>query len=415
MSRLLLEIIESFRIAFAQIRANKLRSALTALGVIIGIVAVSLMGTAIKGIDAGVDRSLSGFGDDLLYVTKWPWSDRQEWWRYRNRKPIKVEYAQKINAWIAEHPGSALKRAIPAAERMSTVVRGEYRVSMIYTLGTTEDYARAIRSDMTQGRFFSDLEAESGRNVCVIGYDIADALFPNESALGRTIRVRGQNLEVVGVAARQGSFLGIWSWDSMVVLPLNTFRRYFSSGDNGQLRVQAVPGRMEEARDELRGLMRRLRQLGPEEKDDFEINEQGAIREQLDPIKNGIALAGLFITGLALFVGAIGIMNITYVSVKERTREIGTRKALGARRRTILLQFLIEAVSICLVGGIFGLALAGGLAALVAAIAPAFPLVFSTGLVAVGLVISVLTGVFSGFAPAWQASKLDPVVALRYE
>ncbi len=415
MSRLLLEIIESFRIAFAQIRANKLRSALTALGVIIGIVAVSLMGTAIKGIDAGVDRSLSGFGDDLLYVTKWPWSDRQEWWRYRNRKPIKVDYAQKINAWIAEHPGSALKRAIPAAERMSTVVRGEYRVSMIYTLGTTEDYARAIRSDMTQGRFFSDLEAESGRNVCVIGYDIADALFPNESALGRTIRVRGQNLEVVGVAARQGSFLGIWSWDSMVVLPLNTFRRYFSSGDNGQLRVQAVPGRMEEARDELRGLMRRLRQLGPEEKDDFEINEQGAIREQLDPIKNGIALAGLFITGLALFVGAIGIMNITYVSVKERTREIGTRKALGARRRTILLQFLIEAVSICLVGGVFGLALAGGLAALVAAVAPAFPLVFSTGLVVVGLVISVLTGVFSGFAPAWQASKLDPVVALRYE
>lgn len=415
MSRLLLEIIESFRIAFAQIRANKLRSALTALGVIIGIVAVSLMGTAIKGIDAGVDRSLSGFGDDLLYVTKWPWSDRQEWWRYRNRKPIKVEYAQKINDWISEHPGSALKRAIPAAERMSTVVRGEYRVSMIYTLGTTEDYARAIRSDMTQGRFFSDLEAEAGRNVCVIGYDIADALFPNESAVGRTIRVRGQNLEVVGVAARQGSFLGIWSWDSMVVLPLNTFRRYFSSGDNGQLRVQAVPGRMEEARDELRGLMRRLRQLGPEEKDDFEINEQGAIRQQLDPIKNGIALAGLFITGLALFVGAIGIMNITYVSVKERTREIGTRKALGARRRTILLQFLIEAVSICLVGGIFGLALAGGLAALVAAVAPAFPLVFSTGLVVVGLVISVLTGVFSGFAPAWQASKLDPVVALRYE
>jgi len=321
MSRLLLEITESFRIAFAQIRANKLRSALTALGVIIGIVAVSLMGTAIKGIDAGVDRSLSGFGDDLLYVTKWPWSDRQEWWRYRNRKPIKVEYAQKINEWIAEHPGGAIKRAIPAAERMSSVVRGEYRVNMIYTLGTTEDYARAIRSDMTAGRFFSDLEAEAGRNVCVIGYDIADALFPNEQAVGRTIRIRGQNLEVVGVAARQGSFLGLWSWDSMVVLPLNTFRRYFSAGDGGQLRVQVEPGRMEAARDELRGLMRRLRQLGPEELDDFEINEQGAIREQLDPIKNGIAVAGFFITGLALFVGAIGIMNITYVSVKERTRE----------------------------------------------------------------------------------------------
>lgn len=416
MSRLLLEISESFRIASAQIRANKLRSALTALGVIIGIVAVSLMGTAIKGIDAGVDRSLSGFGDDLLYVTKWPWSDEREWWRYRNRKPIKIEYGQKINEWIAEHPGSALKRAIPAAERFSSVIRGEYRVNMIYTLGTTEDYARAIRSEMTQGRFFSDLEAEAGRNVCVIGYDIADALFPNEPAVGRTVRIGGQAFEVVGVASRQGSFLGLWSWDSMVVLPLNAFRRYFSSGDDGsQLRVQVDPLRMAEAKDELRGLMRRVRQLGPEANDDFEINEQGAIREQLDPIKNGIALAGFFITGLALFVGAIGIMNITYVSVKERTREIGTRKALGARRRTILLQFLIEAVSICLVGGIAGLALAGGLAALIAAAAPAFPLVFSTGLVVVGLIISVLTGVFSGFAPAWQASKLDPVVALRYE
>jgi putative ABC transport system permease protein len=131
---------------------------------------------------------------------------------------------------------------------------------------------------------------------------------------------------------------------------------------------------MAEAKDELRGLMRRIRQLGPEQRDDFEINEQGAIREQLDPIKNGIALAGLFITGLALFVGAIGIMNITYVSVKERTREIGTRKALGARRRTILLQFLIEAVCICLVGGVAGLALAGALSSIVATVAPSFPL-----------------------------------------
>ena len=172
---------------------------------------------------------------------------------------------------------------------------------------------------------------------------------------------------------------------------------------------------MAQARDELTGLMRRIRQLGPEEKDDFSINEQGTIRAQLDPIKNGIAIAGLFITGLALFVGAIGIMNITYVSVKERTKEIGTRKALGARRRTILLQFLIEAIAICFVGGVAGLAIAGGLSQLVAIVAPTFPLVFSIGLVLLGLVISVLTGVFSGFAPAWQASKLDPVVALRYE
>jgi putative ABC transport system permease protein len=415
MKRLFYEINESIRIAAAQIRANKMRSALTALGVIIGIVAVTLMGTAINGIDAGVDRSFSGFGDDILYVTKWPWRELDDWWNYRNRRPVKYEYARQVNEWIAANPGSALTRAVPVASRGTTVIRGEYRLSNIWTMGTNADYVRIARSEMKEGRFFSEFEAQSGTNVIVVGFDVADALFPGESPLGKTIRIGDQNFKVLGVAARQGSFLGLFSWDSMVVMPITTFRRYYRLNDDSEIRVQVDVTRMEAARDELRGLMRRIRQLGPEKRDDFEINEQGTVRKQLDPIKNGIALAGLFITGLALFVGAIGIMNITYVSVKERTKEIGTRKALGARRRTILLQFLIEAVAICFVGGAVGLGMAYGLSALVGLVAPAFPLVFSLGLVLVGLTISVLTGVFSGFAPAWQASKLDPVVALRYE
>ena len=413
--RLYYELTESVRIAFAQIRANRMRSALTALGVIIGIVAVTLMGTAIKGIDVGVDRSLAGFGDDILYVTKWPWRDVDDWWNYRNRRSIKTAYAQQINEWIGTHPGGPLRLAVPAASRSSTLIRGEYRVNNIFTLGTSADLPRISKSEMKEGRFFSEFEAQSGRNVVMIGYDVADALFPGESPVGRTLRIRDQNFEVVGVSARQGSFLGLFSWDSMVAMPLNTFRRYYSTNWGGEIRVQYDTRRAEEAKDELRGLMRRIRQLGPEQRDDFEVNEQGTIRQQLDPIKNGIALSGLFITGLSLFVGAIGIMNITYVSVKERTREIGTRKALGARRRTILLQFLIEAVSICFIGGLAGILLAAGLTKIVALVAPAFPLVFSAGLVAVGLAVSVLTGIFSGFAPAWQASKLDPVVALRYE
>jgi len=415
MKRLYYELTESLRIAFAQILANKLRSALTALGVIIGIVAVTLMGTAIKGIDAGVDRSFAGFGDDLLYVSKWPWSNVDDWWNYRNRRPIRHEYARQINEWAAANPDSPLKIAVPTGERFTTVIRGQYRLNNIYTLGTTSDYSRITRSDLKEGRFFTDAEGQVGANICFIGFDVADALFPNESPLGKTIRIRDQNFTVIGVAAKQGSFLGLFSWDSMVAMPLTTYRRYYRVGEDGEIRVQVDGKRMTEAREELQGLMRRLRMLGPEQRDDFSINEQGTIRAQLDPIKNGVALAGLFITGLALFVGAIGIMNITYVSVKERTKEIGTRKALGARRRTILLQFLIEAVAICFVGGVFGLTLAAGLTSVVGAVAPSFPLVFSTSLVVTGLAVSVFTGIFSGFAPAWAASKLDPVVALRYE
>ncbi len=416
MSRLYYEFNESVRIAVAQIRANKMRSALTALGVIIGIVAVTLMGTAILGIDAGVERSLAGFGDDVLYVTKWPWRDVDDWWVYRNRQNIDVSYANPVNDWIADHPDCPLKLAVPTGEWDTNVIRGELRIQNIHVTGSTADLGRIVRSDMKEGRFFTDVEARAGRNVAVIGFDVADALFPNQSPIGQQIQIRSQRYTVVGVAARQGSFLGLWSWDSQVIMPLEAFARSFPlRWADPSIRVQVDMTRLDAAKDELRGVMRRIRRLSPEKKDDFEINSQQVVREQLDPLKQKIAVGGLFVTGLALFVGAIGIMNITYVSVKERTKEIGTRKALGARRRTILLQFLIEAVSICILGGVLGLITAWGMSAIVAAVFPSFPLVFSAGLVVVGLLISVFTGIFSGFAPAFQASKLDPVVALRYE
>ncbi|MSU67599.1 MAG: ABC transporter [Opitutia bacterium] len=416
MTRIIYETTESFAIAFAQIAANKLRSMLTALGVIIGIVAVTLMGTAILGIDAGVENTLSGLGDDVLYVGKWPWRQVDDWWSLRNRRDIKVSDAHPINEWIAEHPDGPLKLAVPAVGWNATIFNGEFRVSNINVVGTAADLARIVRADMKEGRFFTDVEGRAGRNVAVVGFDVADALFPGVSLIGKTIRIRNQQFSVVGVTARQGGWLGAFSWDAKVLVPLDAFGRMFPIRyANPELRVQVDLERMDEAKDELRGLMRRLRGLSPEKKDDFDVNSQRLIREQIDPIKQKIAIGGLFITGLALFVGAIGIMNITYVSVKERTKEIGTRKALGARRRTILLQFLIEAVSICFLGGLGGLASAWVMSAGVGKLMPDFPLVFSGSLVLLGLGVSVFTGVFSGFAPAWQASKLDPVVALRYE
>jgi len=416
MKRFLYELGESWKIAGAQMRSNLTRSTLTALGVIIGIVAVTLMGTAIGGISIGFDKSMSIFGDDILYVGQWPWKNVDDWWNYRDRKKIKTEYAEPINRMIAATPNSNLVVAVPASGLYRSVKYADNEVSNVLVRGTVSDYIVTSTFDFAEGRFFNELESRSGANVCVLGYDVADALFPSASPINRSVLINGQPFNVIGVISRQGSFLGIFSLDSIVVMPLPAFQKYFSAKSDSDILVKVKDKtKLADAKDELTGLMRRVRGLSPEKKDDFSINEQQALKSTLDPIKNSIAIAGLFITGLSLFVGAIGIMNITFVSVKERTKEIGTRKALGARRRTILLQFLIESTALCLLGGFIGLSVAYLMCFGIGKAFPSFPIHFSIALVLASMIVSVMTGLVSGFAPAWSASRLDPVTALRYE
>jgi putative ABC transport system permease protein len=416
MKRFLYELGESWKIAVGQMRSNLTRSTLTALGVIIGIVAVTLMGTAIGGISIGFDKSMSIFGDDILYVEQWPWKNVDDWWNYRDRKKIKTEYAEPINRMIAATPNSNLVVAVPASGLYRSVKYADNEVSNVLVRGTVSDYIITSTFDFKEGRFFNEVESRSGANVCVLGYDVADALFPSASPINRSVLINGQPFNVIGVISRQGSFLGIFSLDSIVVMPLPAFQKYFSAKSDSDILVKVKDKtKLAEAKDELTGLMRRVRGLSPEKKDDFSINEQQALKSTLDPIKNSIAIAGLFITGLSLFVGAIGIMNITFVSVKERTKEIGTRKALGARRRTILLQFLIESTALCLLGGFIGLSVAYLMCFGIGKAFPSFPIHFSFTLVLASMMVSVVTGLLSGFAPAWSASRLDPVTALRYE
>ncbi len=416
MKRFLYELGESWKIAGAQMRSNLTRSTLTALGVIIGIVAVTLMGTAIGGISIGFDKSMSIFGDDILYVEQWPWKNVDDWWNYRDRKKIKTEYAEPINRMIAATPNSNLVVAVPASGLYRSVKYADNEVSNVLVRGTVSDYIITSTFDFKEGRFFNEVESRGGANVCVLGYDVADALFPSASPINRSVLINGQPFNVIGVISRQGSFLGIFSLDSIVVMPLPAFQKYFSAKSDSDILVKVKDKtKLADAKDELTGLMRRVRGLSPEQKDDFSINEQQALKSTLDPIKNSIAIAGLFITGLSLFVGAIGIMNITFVSVKERTKEIGTRKALGARRRTILLQFLIESTALCLLGGFIGLSVAYLMCFGIGKAFPSFPIDFSFGLVLASMIVSVMTGLVSGFAPAWTASRLDPVTALRYE
>jgi putative ABC transport system permease protein len=413
------EWTEAFSIAGRQLVAHKVRSLLTALGVIIGIVAVTLMGTAIKGIDTGFTNSLDMLGQDKIYIQKWPWGDAgDDWFKYRNRPNINIADAERINAAIEANPDSLLRLAIPSKGRTFRVKRDARSVGNVFTEGTVADFATMSSADPIHGRFFTHTEEQSGAMVAVLGYDLADSLFPEglDRAIGERVTIHGYKFTVIGVLERQGSFLGLMSFDQRVIMPLPSLKRIYRAqwGDNIQVAAQTGAD-MDAAEDELTGIFRRIRGLDPEEENNFELNRSAMIEEQLGPVKQGIAMAGFFVTGLALFVGAIGIMNITFVSVKERTREIGTRRAIGARRQAILLQFLIEAISICLIGGAIGLCIAFGLKAGISSAFPDFPFTFSSDLVAMATFLSVMTGVVSGLAPAWQAARLDPAIALRHE
>ncbi|KUL20232.1 ABC transporter permease [Chlorobium limicola] len=411
------ETAESLKIALFQIRSNKIRSFLTALGVIIGIVSITMMGTAINGIDMGFEKSLSMIGYDVIYVQKTSWSTMGEWWRYRNRPDLKTEYAEQINRIIADNPATELEIAVPQMSTYQAMATYKDRVlEQIFSLGTNQEYLKTASGDLSAGRFFTPGESAGSEMVCVVGDDIASGLFPNENALGKTISLKNRKFRIVGVFKKQGKFLGLFSFDNQVIMPLGAFEKVYGRKMFVTIRVKIKDeARVGEAKEELLGLMRRIRRIAPGKEENFSINEQKAFKSQLDPIKNGIAAAGIFITGMSLFVGAIGIMNITFVSVRERTREIGLRKALGAKRKTILLQFLIESVMICLLGGLIGLVTALLITFTIEKAIPDFPVQFSFTLVFASLGVSVLTGIISGLAPAVNASKLDPADSLRYE
>ena len=297
MKRFLYELEESWKIAVAQMRSNLTRSILTALGVVIGIVAVTLMGTAISGIQVGFDKSMAIFGDDVLYVGQWPWRQVNDWWNYRDRKKIKAEYADSLNRMMAATANSNLTIAIPTSSVTRNVKYGDSEVGNVFIRGTVADYIITSTFDFKEGRFFNEIESRSGAQVCVIGYDVANALFPSTSPIDKSVMIGGQPFRVIGTITRQGTFLGLFSLDAIVVMPLPAFQKYFTAKSEAEVLVKVKDKtKLPEAKDELAGLMRRVRGLPPEAKDDFSINEQQALKSTLDPIKNTIAMAGLFIT-----------------------------------------------------------------------------------------------------------------------
>jgi len=408
---LIFEFKEGLMIALRAIASNKIRAMLTMLGIFIGVTVVVTMSTAIKGIDNSFQQGISSLGSDVLYIDKWAWFSNVEWWKMRNRKNITMDEFERFKN-LAKLPVAVA----PVTNTVQTIKYQERRVENVFINGSNADYVKTTNFTFSEGRFYSEIESNASRQVAVIGSEIAKKLFPNISPLDKTIKIGGENYRVVGVLAEQGSFiLGPWNPDNQVYVPIGTVFKNFASNRFRSITINvraASPALVEETKAEAEGVMRKVRGLSYDQENDFSINQQEGLQENYNSVVGVIQIAGLFITGLSLFVGAIGIMNIMFVSVKERTKEIGLRKAIGAKRRTILAQFLLESSVICLVGGFAGLIAAVLLSMLINQFIPTS---IQIGSVILGIGISLITGIISGIAPAYTAAKMDPVEALRYE
>jgi putative ABC transport system permease protein len=411
--RIGLEISESFNIARSAIVANKGRGTLTALGIIIGVVAVITTMTAANGLKNTFQESFSSVGTDVLYVSRTPWVHMGNFMEFRNRKNISLENTRKL--------ADALQgRGVvnPGIDTEVSVKFGSETLENVTVLGTTDKLI--VVSDMTPelGRFIMPFEVDSKKNVAVIGHAVAEALFGSVSPIDRKIRLGRYTFRVIGVMEEQGgSSFGGPNFDRRVYVPITTYIKTFGDrGGQANFDVAIKAPSQEDLADfeyEVIGEMRKVRNLGPTEDNDFAINKLDTLMGAYNNTMGVVLLIGLLVTSISLFVGGVGVMNIMFVSVTERTREIGIRKAIGARRRSILMQFLFESTVICLIGGVIGIVLAAGLTILIDAVL--MPASLSPAILITAVVISILVGVLSGIVPAWRGARLDPIEALRYE
>jgi putative ABC transport system permease protein len=407
--RFRIDFIEGGRIALFSLRANRLRTVLTTVGIGIGVATLLAIIGIIQGLNTSFANQLATIGSSSLYISKFPWVIKGDWWQYRNRKDFTLEQMEVIRAQ------STFATAVtPMVNRLSDVSFLGNQLSTVSIIGTGSEYLAVTGAELTSGRFLNPTDDEVRRSVAVIGMDLVDRLFPNSDPLGASIRIENRPFRVIGVLARRGKILGD-SQDLRVLVPFKTFWSYFGKRRGISIGVAiARPQDTDAAEDQLVGIMRRARSTPPDRPDDFSINrpeQLAATYRQLTGALYGVAVAIGLIT---LLVGGIGIMNIMLVSVRERTREIGIRRALGARKRTIVLQFLMEAAAVSAVGGMLGTAVGLSGAKLVSEITPLAAAV-DPWTVLFGVTFAAMVGLIFGIWPAARAANLDPVEALRYE
>jgi putative ABC transport system permease protein len=416
----LFQIGEAFRQALISLKSNKLRSFLASFGVVIGISFVIIMGFLLTTLDNALYEAIKFTGSDMLFVDKWSWAGSHNWKLVRQRKPINYKQATELSERI-----KSAEMAYPIAWQWGA--KAKYKnetVSNIRVQGTSFKFSKAPGGKITIGRVFTQFEDRIGADVAVIGYKIYETLFPDEYPIEKIIKISGYKLRVIGVVSKQGNFISDFS-DNLIYIPLRKFHKIYGSyGRSYTIAVKAgQDGKyLDYVRDEVRGIMRNIRNLPPHKDDDFSINETKTFEEAVATFRLSVWGIGIGFTALSFIVGIIGIMNIMFVSVVERTREIGIRKALGARRSTILYQFIVEAAVLSLIGAIISFILCSVLifsvVSLVRMLDPDLTFLsffVPAKLFIISAIVSILIGILAGFIPALRAASLDPVTALRYE
>jgi putative ABC transport system permease protein len=402
-------IVEYFRMAGVSIISHKLRSFLTTLGIFIGVTTIITIWTTIQGLNEYINSVLSDIGSSVVYVEKFPWVPTEEFWTYRNRKNIAWKEFEAVEKYstLADY-------VAPQIVSMKTVGFRETKFENIPVLGTTEKFLETSGIVPGEGRFLTELDVRNKVPVCVLGSDLAQKLFDTKNALGERIKIDGLKYRVVGILEKRGNFFG-QSRDNYAVVPVGTFRNAFGGHRGLTIAVLTeTPENVEDMKEELRGILRRERNVRPGEKDNFSINEQTQLTGFYENATSGLYAIIIIIGAISLLVGGIGITNIMLVSVTERTKEIGLRKAVGARRRNILSQFLLESVAISSIGGFIGIFAGIIVGSLILNIMTVEGGV-AVSSIAVGFLFSTFVGVVSGFYPAYKAANMNPIDSLRYE
>ena len=403
---------ESLLFAIDSLIVNKLRTILSLLGITIGIFAMVSVFTMVDSLESNIRDSISGLGDDVIYVAQMPWDfdPNQAWWDYiRRPQPDLNEFKM-------------LKKQLQNAESIAMVLGGtntiKYKNNSIDNVegnGVTSEYNNIWNLSIEKGRYITELESNSGRPVAVIGADIASSLFGKSNPLGKKIKIKGRKVQVVGVIEKEGESMMGPSNDRKLLMPLQFARNFYnlrSRNSGAAIMVKAKPNSIDALTDELTGVMRSLRKLKPKVGDNFALNKLSMISEGFDQVFGVINVAGFVIGIFSILVGGFSIANIMFVSVKERTSLIGIQKSLGAKNFFILFQFLFESVFLCLIGGAVGLLLIF-LGTLVMTYVADFPTALGLNNILLGFGLSAGIGIIAGIIPSYQASRLDPVEAIR--